>query len=192
MFAKACAREKRTVSAAKATGGSREPSRARRWPRGGWPLVALACGGGLAFLLDPDSGRRRRQRAEAAIRHSARRLRRKGRTSTLRSLGWAKGVFHRLQRPTPAEPLDEAGLAHKVESVLFRDQRVPKGKISINAEAGTVFLRGQLESAETIDQVIETATRIPGVAEVVNLLHLPDTPAPHPGETGARSSHAAA
>jgi len=154
--------------------------------------VALVCGGGLAYLLDPDSGRRRREQTEAAIRHSARRLRRKGRATTLRSLGWARGVFHRLRRSTRAEPLDEAGLAHKVESVLFRDQRVPKGKISVNAEAGTVFVRGQLESAGLIDQVTETVAGIPGVSEVVNLLHLPGTPAPHPGENGARSSHTVA
>lgn len=192
MFVKGCAREKRTVSAAKAVGGSREPNRARWWPRGGWPLVALTCGGGLAFLLDPDSGRRRRQHAEAAI-HSVFRRWRNRRTKTLRSHGRETGVIHRPASSAPAEPLDEPGvLPHKVESVLFRDQRLPKSRISVNAEAGTVFLRGQLENAETIDQVTETVARIPGVAGVVNLLHLPGTPAPHPGENGARSFHAAA
>jgi osmotically-inducible protein OsmY len=78
------------------------------------------------------------------------------------------------------EPLDDATLAHKVESVLFRITRVPKGQISINAESGTVFLRGQLASEELIREIEESVREIPDVAEVVSLLHVPGTEAPHP------------
>ena len=52
--------------------------------------------------------------------------------------------------------------------------------MSINAESGVVFLRGQLESAELIRSIAESARKIPDVGEVVNLLHLPGTEAPHP------------
>jgi hypothetical protein len=61
-----------------------------------------------------------------------------------RARGRAKGFAHRL-RGQAAEPPDDITLAHKVESVVFRDPRFPKGKISINAEQGEVFLRGQIE-----------------------------------------------
>jgi osmotically-inducible protein OsmY len=91
-----------------------------------------------------------------------------------------KGVLHELRPAQPAEPLDDVGLAHKVESVLFRDPHVPKAKISINAEHGAVFLRGQIESADLIDDLVESVRKIPGVREVVSLLHPPGTEAPHP------------
>ena len=64
--------------------------------------------------------------------------------------------------------------------MLFRDPRVPKGQISINAEDGSVFLRGQVERAELIEAVDDAVARIGGVDRVVNLLHLPGTEAPHP------------
>lgn len=144
-------------------------------------LAGFASGAAVAYLLDPACGHRRRAQAAAIFRHSRHSLARRGRVRVLRSLGRARGVLYRLRRPTPREALDDAGLAHKVESVLFRDPHVPKGEISINAERGAVFLRGQVASAELIDDLAEAVWEIRGVDEVVNLLHLPGTEAPRPG-----------
>ena len=141
-------------------------------------LTGFASGAGLAYLFDAQRGRQRRDHAAAVVRQSTRRLVRRARVTGLRLRGRTKGVLHQLRRP-PSEPLDDAGLAHKVESMLFRDPHVPKGQISINAERGTIFLRGQVESPELIDDLTESVRRIPGVSEVVNLLHLPATEAPH-------------
>lgn len=113
------------------------------------------------------------------MRHAARHVRRSWRASALQVLGHAKGACHRLFPPS-GEPLDDAGLAHKVESILFRDTRVPKGRISVNAERGAVYLRGELETVELIDDVASATERISGVRQVVNLLHLSGTEAPHP------------
>lgn len=63
--------------------------------------------------------------------------------------------------------------------VPFRDPHVPKGQISINAERGAVFLRGQVEGPELIDDLAASVRKIHGVSEVVDLLHLPGTEAPH-------------
>ncbi len=117
------------------------------------------------------------------------RLARQSRAAALQTLGRTRGARYRLLPPQPREPLDDAGLAHKVESVLFRDRHVPKGEISINAELGAVFLRGQVESAELIDDLVESVRKIHGVDEVVNLLHLPGTPAPHPSAGRRPTSH---
>jgi len=142
-------------------------------------FAAFASGAGLAYLFDPRSGGQRRDLGAAAVRHSVRRLARRVRVAGLLSVGRTKGVLHELRPPQPAEPLDDAGLAHKVESVLFRDPHVPKGELSINAERGTVFLRGQVGSTELIDDLVASVRKIPGVSEVVSLLHLPGTEAPH-------------
>lgn len=145
-----------------------------------WLLPGAAAGAGFAFLFDPARGRQRRERAAGALRHARRRLQRRARAAALHAVGRTKGALYQLV-PTRGEPLDDAGLAHKVESVLFRDPLVPKGELSVNAESGAVFLRGQVESEELIDELVASVRRIAGVREVVNLLHLPDTPAPRHG-----------
>jgi hypothetical protein len=97
-------------------------------------------------------------------------------------IAFASGHVHRLVhglRRAPVPELDDAALAHKVESVLFRDARVPKGRISVNAERGAVFLRGEVESPDLIAELERAARRIGGVRSVENLLHQPGTLAPH-------------
>ncbi len=74
---------------------------------------------------------------------------------------------------------DDTELAHKVESVVFRDENLPKGEVSINAENGTVFLRGQVDSPDTIVRFERAVRDVEGVDGVENLLHVPGTPAPH-------------
>jgi hypothetical protein len=149
------------------------------------PLVgAAAAGAGVEYLFDPERGghRRRviREKTTRAFRHSSRRVARQSRATVERVIGRSRGALHAMSWKQSREPLDDAGLAHKVESVLFRDPKIPKGDISINAENGTVFLRGQIASAELIDDVMESVRTIAGVEKAVNLLHLPGTPAPHP------------
>jgi hypothetical protein len=75
--------------------------------------------------------------------------------------------------------LDDTELAHKVESVVFRDPSLPKGKVSINAEDGNVFLRGQVDTPDTIVRIEKAVRAVEGVETVENLLHVPGTPAPH-------------
>jgi hyperosmotically inducible periplasmic protein len=153
-------------------------------------LAGLVAGWSLSFLLDPRSGRRRRERTMAVARHQVRHLRRERRAIARRAAGKTRGALHRLALWQPVPELDEAGLAHKVESVLFRDQRLPKGAISINAEGGVVFLRGQVVDAEIIDEMAKRVAAIAGVEEVRNLLHLPGTPPPgvSPGAVGVEAS----
>jgi osmotically-inducible protein OsmY len=81
-------------------------------------------------------------------------------------------------RPAAKEPPDDVTLTHKVESVVFRDPKFPKGQININAEEGEVFLRGQVDRPELIQELEEAVRDVPGVRSVENLLHLPGTPAP--------------
>jgi BON domain len=76
--------------------------------------------------------------------------------------------------------LDDVALARKVETVIFRDASVPKGKISVNAAAGVVWLRGEAKNPEMIKAIAEQAAAIPEVTRVENVLHLPKTPARRP------------
>lgn len=78
---------------------------------------------------------------------------------------------------TPKD-LDDVALARKVETIIFRDESVPKGKIDVNAADGVVWLRGEAKNPEMIKSLERQASAIPEVKKVKNLLHLPNTPAP--------------
>lgn len=82
--------------------------------------------------------------------------------------------------------LDDVGLARKVESIIFRDDNVPKGKIDVNAADGVVWLRGEAKTPEMINELEAVVAAIPEVKQVENLLHLPKTPAPSRTDTPSR------
>lgn len=159
--------------------------RAGEKPSGAWSarsfLTGAAVGVTLAYLLDREQGHGRRRllvdRAVASARRSSRQGSRAIRVAVARAEGHARGFVHRL-RPSAKEPPDDVTLAHKIESVVFRDPRLPKGQISINAEEGEVFLRGQVDRPELIHDLEEAVRNVPGVRGVENLLHLPGMPAP--------------
>jgi BON domain len=144
-------------------------------------LAGLAVGGALAYLLDPQRGHGRRRRlvdrTVASARRSSRHGGRASRNAFARAVGRGRRLLHRLPLSS-REPQDDVTLAHKVESIVFRDSRFPKGQISINAEQGEVFLRGEIDRPELIRDLVEAVRKVPGVRSVENLLHLPGTPAP--------------
>ncbi|MEA2439747.1 MAG: hypothetical protein QOH76_1171 [Thermoleophilaceae bacterium] len=92
------------------------------------------------------------------------------------------------QRPAPAaqrrqaqpKPLDDVTITRKVETVLFRDDSIEKGKIDVNTADGVVTLRGVAKTPEQIKELEARAREIPEVKDVENVLHLPKTPARRP------------
>jgi BON domain-containing protein len=131
-------------------------------------VPALLAGGGfgalLTYFLDPRRGKARRARAR----------------------GRAAGVARRGRKE-----FDDAGLAAKVETVLFGDRRIPKGALNVNAEKGVVIIRGEVERSDRIRKIERAVRRIGGVGEVRNLLHTPDSPAPNKAAALRASSRAA-
>lgn len=140
--------------------------------------TAAALGAALTYFFDPDRGRSRRIRAKdrtlATFRRIGRRTQRLGRATGAETYGLWQKATHR----TPADPEpDDATLAHKVESEIFGDPNVPKGKINVNAEDGVVVLRGEVDRPEDVNGFEARVRKVPGVVDVRNLLHLPGTPA---------------
>jgi hypothetical protein len=84
------------------------------------------------------------------------------------------------QRRASQQPkdLDDVAITRKVETELFRDSSVEKGKIDVNTADGVVWLRGVAKNPEQIKELEAKANAIPEVKRVENLLHLPKTPAP--------------
>jgi osmotically-inducible protein OsmY len=135
-------------------------------------LRLVAFGAALSYFFDPDNGRRRRKVAADRLaglsrRHGKRVI--KGTTAQAKALK-QKGT-HLREEPKP-QP-DDVTLARKVETEIFRDAEVPKGKINVNAENGKVVLRGEVDSAELIEDLVDKARKVQGVQEVESLLHTP-------------------
>ena len=72
---------------------------------------------------------------------------------------------------------DDVSLARKVETHIFRPHDAPKGDISVDVEAGVVYLRGVADD-EWRERLGREARQVPGVTGVKNLLHASGTPTP--------------
>ena len=144
-------------------------------------IVAAAAGGiALAYFMDPQQGRRRRHvtrdRALSLAKHAGRR----GRKLVNHLSSDAQGYVARARHARGgAEELDDRTLVDKVESIVFRDREVPKGRINVNAENGVVFLRGEVDRPELVDALEARVRKVSGVRGVENLLHLPGTRPPN-------------
>jgi osmotically-inducible protein OsmY len=93
-----------------------------------------------------------------------------------RYAGRLKGAAPGGREPAE-ERLNDPALARKVESEVFRDDALPKGSISVNAEYGVVYFRGEVPSREAMDELTKRARGVDGVRAVENLTHLPGEPA---------------
>lgn len=79
---------------------------------------------------------------------------------------------------------DDVSLARKVETHIFRPHDAPKGDVSVDVEAGVVYLRGVADQPWR-DRFGAEALEVPGITGVKNLLHAPGTPAPPAPPRGA-------
>ena len=84
------------------------------------------------------------------------------------------------KRAPKPKPFDDVTITRKVESVLFREESVDKGKVDVSTAKGIVTLRGEAKTPELIKTIEAMAREIPEVEEVENLLHLPKTPPRRP------------
>jgi osmotically-inducible protein OsmY len=157
--------------------------------KAGLSAVAAAVGAAAAYMFDPERGRARRAQARdqllARARRTGRELDRRARYAAGPVMGTVKKATSRSSKQEP----NDVGLARKVESIIFRPEDAPKGRVSVNAEDGVIFLRGEVETQEQIDMLVRSAEHVDGVRGVRNLMHLPGTPAPSKDDPLTRLAH---
>jgi osmotically-inducible protein OsmY len=135
-----------------------------------------ALGALLAYFLDPNSGtRRRHELRDRTASFFRRRAGHAARGVAADAYGFSQRVRHLKEEP---KDFDDATLADKIRSEVFRDRKLPKGKINVNVQGGIAQLRGEVPRAELIDDLVEQTRRVQGVREVENLLHVSGTEAP--------------
>ena len=139
--------------------------------------IAGAAGAGLAYMFDPARGRRRRaelkDRGRATLRRQVRAVERQASYGK----GRAEGTIHRLRHPRPHVPEDDLTLADKIRSEVLG--RFDGPHLTIDVSSWVVTLRGQVRDDQAIRDIEREVRGTPGVADVVNLLHTPGTPAPN-------------
>jgi osmotically-inducible protein OsmY len=133
-------------------------------------LVGTAIGIVWGRLFDPISGRRRRAMLRDRTRAFFRRGRRKAGRLAAYARGFAKHAAHLREEP---KDYDDATLADKIKSEIFRPSNVPKGQINVNVQNGLVQLRGEVPQTGLIEELEAQVRRIHGVRDVENLLHPP-------------------
>jgi len=145
------------------------------------PIFALgtALGALLAYLFDRQNGKRRRamlvDRTGGLARSGRRKAARTGAGVAAEAYGVSQKVKHREEQ---RKDFDDATLANKVRTEIFRDADAPKGEVVVNVQEGVVQLRGEVERTELIDELVEQTRKVQGVRDVENLLHTPGTEAP--------------
>jgi BON domain len=146
--------------------------------KAGLTTIAGATGAAAAYMLDPERGRTRRAQARDQIFSRFRKAQRQVDKQARYAAGTATGQVRKVAGPSNSPDLNDQGLTQKVESVIFRPEDAPKGRVSVNVEKGVVFLRGEVENQEQIDMLVRGAEHVDGVEDVRNLMHLPGEPAP--------------
>lgn len=159
--------------------GRRRAKRASRSPAS--LIAAAGSGAALAYLADPQAGRRRRHVA----RDRTLALVRRGRREAVRRSDYAAGVVAGAAHEAvdvvtgrDGEPADDVTLTRQVESAIARAAHELKSRICVNTEGGVVYLRGELHDEDEIATVVAAARRVKGAQRVESLLHGHGTPAP--------------
>ncbi|HEV8687322.1 MAG TPA: BON domain-containing protein [Gaiellaceae bacterium] len=142
-------------------------------------LRFAALGAALTYFFDPQNGRLRRNTARDRVlgffRRRGREAARAGRGVAAEAYGLKQKATHLREQP---KTFDDQTLKAKIESEVFRPAGAPKGDVDVNVARGVVYLRGQVDGAEVINDLEQRVRSVQGVSEVENLLHLPGTKAP--------------
>jgi osmotically-inducible protein OsmY len=148
-------------------------------------LLGAGIGAAAKTLLEPGRRNRLRDQAMSKARAGA------GQAATTASYaaGKAKGAVATATPSMPGshriEDVDDLTLARKVETEIFRAADAPKGDVSVDVQAGVVYLRGVVADDAWIQRLADDAKKVDGVKGVKNLLHRPGTPAPAAEPRGA-------
>lgn len=82
---------------------------------------------------------------------------------------------------TPAGGPDDELVTERVKSEIFRGTDVSSRQVNVNTEYGRVILRGELPSQDLVQELVERARAVEGVADVESQISVAagagDTPA---------------
>ncbi|MDQ6878103.1 MAG: BON domain-containing protein [Candidatus Dormibacteraeota bacterium] len=156
-----------------------------RLPKRGGPSPLAVVTGALAgavavYFLDPQHGRARRAQfidwSGARLRRGWHAVNQLGARTGSNAAAFPQRMVSLRSGP---RPVDDLTLRDRVESEVFRNPDLPKGRINLDVASAVVTIRGQVDNAFQIASVEKAVLKVPGVNGVENLLHIDGTPAPN-------------
>ena len=108
-----------------------------------------------------------RDRTLAFFRQRGRQAGRLGRAASAEAYGIKQKAAHVREEQ---KDFDDQTLKAKVESEVFRPADAPKGQVAVNVENGVVYLRGEVDGPQIINDLEARVRGVQGVKEVENLL----------------------
>jgi uncharacterized membrane protein len=142
--------------------------------------VGVAITSGLAYLLDPESGKRRRQSLRDQCTGAAKRVSDGVRVKTYDFTHTLNSVSARMKSKLSRDRSTDSALAKRVYAALWRALPHP-GTINVVAQDGHVILYGDVARAER-EHAVEIARSVEGVREVSD--HLRERDAVSEGREG--------
>jgi gas vesicle protein len=137
-------------------------------------LVGAAIGAALAFIFDPQSGRRRRSLVRDQMVRATRKTR-DGVDATARDFyNRTRGIAAAARGRLTERSIDDARLVERVRAKLGRLTSHPHA-IDVEVEQGEVTLRGVILAGE-INNLLATVATVRGVRNVINELEPHDSP----------------
>lgn len=143
-------------------------------------LLGLA-GAAAAYLLDPMSGRVRRQRLRQRLMPTARlgtifEGPRAPLPDNVAPSAPPAGPAHR-EEPAhepiplgPGFPMDDAGIAARIRTEVFGRDDLDTDKLTVDVVSGVAFLRGELKDGHAIEEIVDRTRVVVGVRAVHNLI----------------------
>lgn len=143
--------------------------------------LAFAAGALVMYLMDPNTGRRRRaivRDRSVSMRHDAERF---VRGKTKRAADRLRGVAARTRSSLASEPIDDDLLHERIRARLGRLVEHPHN-VEVHVRDGRVQLKGHVAEEEFHD-LLHTVSSMRGVQDLESLLRT------HPGLPQPSSSH---
>lgn len=131
-------------------------------------ITGLLLGVGLAYLLDPERGARRRALARDKATSAGKKLAENLEATTRDLRNRASGRAAELKSRFSREEVGNEVLHDRVRSAIGRVVSHP-GSITVTVWDGRVTLQGQVLEDE-VPGLLRTASRVRGVSEVINEL----------------------
>ncbi len=153
-------------------------------------MIGAIAGAAAVYFFDPQHGRARRavlvEWSGARLRRGWRAVNQLGTRTGSRAAAFPQRMVQ--LRSVRSRPTDDLTLRDRVESEVFRNPDLPKGRINFDVESGVVTIRGQVDNAYQIANVEKAVLKVLGVAGVENLLQVDGTPAPSKAQARKNAS----
>lgn len=148
-----------------------------------WWLTMGACG---AYYLDPDRGRARRAQLGEQVASARKRRQRQVEADARYRDGQLRGEAAVAAGAGVFAPEDDIDISQAIHAALTHLE-IRTNDVKVDVVDGVATLRGQVDTADDINEVRRRAATVTGVVEVHSFLHTPGTPAPNKAASLAAS-----